>query len=60
VALSGARRLAERIGSGPARLVVLPESYHLVGIDVERDRCAEEILRFFQPIPPRPGSARGG
>ncbi len=51
VALSGAERLAARIGSGPARLVVLPESWHLVGIDVERDRCAEEVWRFFEGIP---------
>lgn len=50
VTLGGAKRLARRLGSGPAELVVLPESYHLVGIDVERDRCAEEVLRFFQGI----------
>jgi carboxylesterase len=51
VELSGARRLARRIGGGPAKLVVLPESYHLVGIDVERDRCADEVLAFFERIP---------
>jgi carboxylesterase len=50
VKLSGARRLAQRIGSGPARLVVLERSYHLVGIDVERDRCAEEVSSFFGMI----------
>jgi len=53
--LEGARRLARRIGSGPARLVVLPESWHLVGIDVERDRCAEETVRFLESIPARAG-----
>jgi carboxylesterase len=47
VTLAGALRLASAIGSGPARVVVLPESYHLVGIDVERDRCAEEAERFI-------------
>ncbi len=47
VANSGARRLARRIGSGPAPVVVLPRSWHLVGIDVERDRCADEVARFF-------------
>jgi carboxylesterase len=47
VTMAGALRLASTIGSGPARVVVLPESYHLVGIDVERDRCAEEVERFI-------------
>ncbi len=51
VKLSGARRLARRIGSGPARLVVLERSGHLVGIDRERDRCADEVARFFESIP---------
>jgi carboxylesterase len=51
VAFSGVERLAARLGSGPARLVVLPESWHLVGIDVERDRCAEEVRRFFEGVP---------
>ncbi len=51
VARSGAERLAARIGSGPARLVLLPESWHLVGIDVERERCAEEVRRFLESIP---------
>jgi len=57
VALSGARRIARGIGSGPARLVVLAESWHLVGIDVERDRCAEEVLRFFDSLPAPVGAA---
>jgi carboxylesterase len=59
VTVSGARRLARRIGSGPSPIVMLPRSYHLVGIDVERDRCADEVLEFFRRIPvPRAG--RGG
>lgn len=57
VALAGAQRIARRIGSGPARLVVLPRSWHLVGIDVERDRCAEEVLRFFDSLPAPAGAA---
>jgi carboxylesterase len=57
VKLAGARRLARRVGSGPARLVVLPRSYHLVGIDVERDRCADEVATFLESIPV---PARGG
>jgi carboxylesterase len=51
VTLGGARRVAARIGSGPAPLVVLRESWHLVGIDVERERCADEALRFVRSIP---------
>jgi len=51
VTLGGVRRLARRIGSGPAGLLVLPESWHLVGIDVERDRCAGEALRFLAALP---------
>jgi carboxylesterase len=51
VTLGGARRLARRIGSGPAPLVVLEQSFHLVGIDVERDRCAEEVVRFASALP---------
>jgi carboxylesterase len=55
----GGRRLARRIGSGPAELVVLEESWHLVGIDVERDRCADEAARFLGALP-IPGARRGG
>jgi carboxylesterase len=51
VKLSGARRIARRVGSGPGKLVILEQSYHLVGIDVERERCADEVLRFFEAIP---------
>jgi carboxylesterase len=51
VTVCGARRLARRIGSGPAELILLPESWHLVGIDVERDRCADEALRFLEALP---------
>jgi carboxylesterase len=51
VTLAGARRLARRIGSGPAELVVLKKSWHLVGIDVERERVADEAARFLQALP---------
>ncbi len=50
VTLAGAKRLAKRIGSGPAELLVLPESYHLVGVDVERDRCADAAVRFLASL----------
>jgi carboxylesterase len=51
VTLAGARRLARRIGSGPAEVVVLRKSCHLVGIDVERERCADEATRFLESLP---------
>jgi carboxylesterase len=51
VTLAGARRLARRMGSGPAELVILRRSWHLVGIDVERDRCADEATRFLEALP---------
>jgi carboxylesterase len=51
VPLAGARRLARRIGSGPAEVVVLRRSWHLVGIDVERDRCAGRTTRFLESLP---------
>jgi carboxylesterase len=51
VTLAGALRLARRIGSGPAEVRVLAESWHLVGIDVDRDECAEATLAFLDAIP---------
>jgi len=56
VTLGGVRRVARRIGSGPAELLVLERSFHLVGIDIERDLCAEAVARFFESIP----AARSG
>jgi carboxylesterase len=52
VTLAGARRLARRLGSGPAPLVVLKRSQHLVGIDVERDACADHVARHLAAVPP--------
>ncbi|HVP67619.1 MAG TPA: alpha/beta fold hydrolase [Anaeromyxobacteraceae bacterium] len=51
VTVAGARRMAGRLGGG-ARLVVLPRSQHLVGIDVERERCAEEVRAFLRAAAP--------
>ena len=50
VTLAGARRLARRLGSGPSEVLVLPESYHLVGVDVERERCADAALGFLAGV----------
>jgi carboxylesterase len=51
VTVAGARRVARRIGSGPAELVVLEDSWHLLGLDVERDVCADEAARFLAGLP---------
>jgi carboxylesterase len=56
VRLAGARRIARRLG-GPCRLVVLERSFHLVGIDVDRDRCADEVAAFIDSVAsPRRGA----
>jgi carboxylesterase len=52
VTVAGARHLARRLAGG-ARLVVLPRSRHLVGIDLERDRCAAEVQDFLDSLPAR-------
>ncbi len=49
----GVRRLVDRLG-GPVALRLLPESGHLVGVDLERERCAGEVLRFLELLR-RPG-----
>jgi len=51
----GARRLAAALG-GPKDFLILAESQHLLGIDVERDRCVDLALRFLErlPLPPNP------
>jgi carboxylesterase len=58
VTLAGARRLARRLGSGPSEVLVLPESWHLVGVDVERERCADAALEFLSKLP-APGARAG-
>jgi len=58
VTLAGARRLARRLGSGPAEVLVLPESWHLVGVDVERERCGDAAADFLASL--RLPGARSG
>jgi carboxylesterase len=52
VTVAGARRMADRLGGG-ARYVVLPRSRHLVAIDFERDRLADDVASFLDSIPKR-------
>jgi carboxylesterase len=56
VTVAGARRLARRIGSGPAEVVVFPDSGHLIGIDVDRDEVADRVVGFLDALPV-PGAA---
>ncbi|WP_373047350.1 alpha/beta hydrolase [Vulgatibacter sp.] len=44
---SAAEEAAKRIGSGPARLAVFPQSAHQLALDVERQAVATEVVRFF-------------
>lgn len=53
VTLAGVRRLARLLGAGAAEVLVLPESWHLVGVDVERERCADAALAFLDALPGR-------
>lgn len=41
---------AREIGSGPARLVVLPRSAHQLCLDYDRDRVAAEVGTFLERI----------
>jgi carboxylesterase len=41
-------RISRRVGSLDQRVVRLPDSFHLVTIDVERDRVADEVGTFFE------------
>jgi carboxylesterase len=52
VRLRGVRQLAEGLGGGSATLRVLPGSAHLLGIDADREACAEEVLAFVRALGP--------
>lgn len=56
--VSCARRIAE--GTRAVRTRILPRSYHLIAIDVERDIVAAEVIRFLRhhgdPTVPSPGA----
>jgi carboxylesterase len=40
--------LYRRLGSAHKEKVILPQSYHVVTVDVERKRVANEVVRFLQ------------
>jgi carboxylesterase len=58
VTVRGAQRLARRFGA-PARVVVLPESAHLVLLDLERERCLDEVMAFVERLGAGPSEAGG-
>jgi len=58
VTVRGARRLARRLGAPPS-LVVLPESAHLVLLDLERERCIEEAMGFVEGLRERGAGSPG-
>lgn len=47
--MASALRIARRVATAPAelRVRILPESYHLIAIDVERELVAAEVGGFF-------------
>ncbi|HET6439462.1 MAG TPA: alpha/beta fold hydrolase [Anaeromyxobacter sp.] len=51
VTAAGVRRMARRLPR--AELRFLDRSRHLLPIDVERDLCAEQVLRFLASLPGR-------
>jgi len=57
IARSGVHRLVARLG-GPTELLFLPESFHLVAIDLEREACAEAVVRFLARLGPGPSPGR--
>ncbi|MCU0651767.1 MAG: alpha/beta fold hydrolase [Candidatus Omnitrophica bacterium] len=48
--LKNARFVLDNIGSPNKSLVVLEDSYHMITIDKEKDRVAEEIISFFNKL----------
>jgi len=50
IAASSARATARLLGAQPVRMVRLERSSHVVTLDVERQRVAEEIERFFRVL----------
>lgn len=56
--VKSAEFVAENIGSTDVELVILRDSYHMITLDNEKDRVADETLRFFQARAARPGSHR--
>lgn len=45
---AGAEEILEGLG-GEKRLVVLPESDHLIALDAERERVFDEVVEFLRP-----------
>jgi carboxylesterase len=45
--LKNARYIFKNIGSSDKSLVVLDDSYHMIVIDKEKERVAEETIRFI-------------
>jgi len=48
VPVAAAEALFARIGAAEKRLVVLPDSFHVVTVDRERDRVRDEITAFVE------------
>ena len=56
---ANARYILERVASRRKRLVLLENSYHIVTADLEREKVAEEMARFFLEACERRPAAAG-
>jgi carboxylesterase len=52
--------IAARVGTADIKTVTLPRSYHLISIDVERERVADEVAAFLEARLGRAEDARAG
>jgi carboxylesterase len=50
-------RVAQRVGSSRVELEILPRSFHIVGLDLDRDRACERITRFAVSVLGDPGDS---
>ncbi len=50
VPLAAAEEAATRIGSGPAKLVVFPDSAHQLALDYDREAVADRVGDFFEDL----------
>lgn len=46
--LRHSEQLAQRLGASAVRLRVLPRSFHVIGLDVDRDLACAEIVHFVE------------
>jgi carboxylesterase len=43
-------RVAQRVGSSRVELEILPRSFHIVGLDLDREQACDRIIRFAESV----------